>query len=72
MTPRTGRTDGVDIEDLGPKHCRFVLDDKTFCGDEAVAGSYCKACAAVVYQPDKPKAVKPAWDLHNLPVHKVA
>ena len=39
-----------DILDLGPRSCRFILENGNWCGLEIVRGSYCAKHARIVYQ----------------------
>ena len=42
---------GISILKLKDASCRWIFDDKTFCGRIQSVGSYCKDHAPIVYRP---------------------
>ena len=45
----------VALEDLERHHCRWINDDRTYCGNQKERGSYCSGHAAITYVSDEPK-----------------
>lgn len=50
-----GEFKGKRMLELGPFDCRWIWDDKSYCGRPAVGCSYCPEHKAIVYTPPRKK-----------------
>jgi hypothetical protein len=57
---------GVEMIDLKLWNCRWIFDDKTYCGRLHASGSYCKDHAAIVYRPLEKSYASTRHYLHRL------
>jgi hypothetical protein len=44
---------GISIMQLTSQTCRWIYDDKTYCGEQTYKGSYCSAHCEIVYDKRK-------------------